>query len=870
MQPAGYRRFRLLPRPSATTLIAAGLIAATLSPLSYSQSPGVDFDRQVHAILADHCLVCHNQEKRSSGLSLGSYQDLLAGGRTGAAVKPGNSAASLLIKRVTGEIAPRMPLGGDPLSEKELAVLRAWIDEGARATPTSAAGKARWEPPLTLSTPIPPEPAWTDWTDPIDRFASVYLSKQGASKPSLASDAEFARRVYLDIWGLLPTPDQTRNFLTSTDPGKRTKLVASLLADPQKYAENWISFWNDLLRNDEGITYYSETATRKTITPWLLQALQTNKRYDVMIRQLLNPIEADDPEGFLIGVNWRGTVSAAQTPAMQASQNAAQIFLGINFKCNSCHDSFINRWKLKDAYALASYFSAEDKLQLYRCDVEQPGQFATAKYMYPEIDRPLPSNSIADRRATIAAIFTDPQNGRVARTLVNRIWARLMGRGIVDNVDDLDGEPWSPELLDWIASDFVKHGSDIKRLIATIASSRTYQLQSVADTPSSSKTYWFRGPELRRLTAEQFADAVASVTGDWHVARPRPRPGPTTVPSAETTTEARTLAVFSGAPVDTEANQIINRPPPTPPARAPNSAPAEKVVVPPVRGGEYAREWRVAANSLTRALGRPIRDQVYSTRENLPTTIQALELVNGETLTHWLTRGAQRMLGELPPEPVSLFSGQVNGPAAPFDVDISKAQKLYLIVEDNLSTAPDKATPIWLDATLVGPNGNTPLSSLRPEDTQGLRDDSLPVIPSGATDPAIDAIRVKFPSVLVYNISGKGFSRLEGAASLENAKLVTGESVAARFFLFDQKPDMDRLAPPSPDTPLPSEPVLRTVPETVDRVYWYLLGRKPSAAETQIATAALGDPARPGHPSSSGLADLLWALLMSPEFQLIR
>ena len=867
--------------------------------MAAAQSPPpaatIDFNREVHSLLADRCLVCHNQQKRSSGLSLGTYQDILTGGKTGAAIKPGNSAASLLVQRITGEIAPRMPLGGDPLSAREIAILRAWIDEGARATPTSAPGTARWEPPLALTAPPLPAPVWNDWTAPIDRFTSAYLAKHHVAAPPPVSDAEFARRVYLDIWGLLPDPTQLRQFLAARDPNKRAQLVASLLADSPKYSENWISFWNDLLRNDEGVSYYSETATRKSITPWLLNALETNQPYNQMIRRLLDPTGPGDPDGFLIGVNWRGTLSASQTPAMQASQNTAQIFLGINFKCNSCHDSFINRWKLKDAYALAAYFSAEDKLQLYRCDVAQPGQFATARYMYPELDRPLPSDSIADRRAAIAAIFTDPANGRVPRTLVNRIWARLLGRGIVADVDDLDGEPWSPELLDWVASDFVRNGYDLKHLIATIAGSRTYQLPSVPETPSSPKTYTFRGPELRRLTAEQFADAVASITGDWHVARQRAGGGPSANPAPAT------LAVFSGAPIDTEANQAINRRniaaaarPAANPSRgapsAPAPAPAAARGPAAIPGGEYAREWRIAGSSLTRALGRPIRDQVYTTRESLPTTIQALELVNGETLTHWLLRGAQRMLGELPPEPVSLFSRQVNGQSAPppaanaaavvavprrinappFEIDIANAQKLYLIVEDNLSTAPDKATPIWLDANLIGPSGKTPLASLRPEDPQGLRQDPSPVIPSGASEPAANALRVKFPSVLVYNIAGKGFTRFEAIPTTESVVLIQGESVTARFFVFDQPPSMDRLVPPSPETPVPPGPVLKTIPETVERVYWSLLGRQPSPAETQIATAALRDPAHPGHPSATGLADLLWALMMSPEFQFIR
>ncbi|HMF77058.1 MAG TPA: DUF1549 domain-containing protein [Bryobacteraceae bacterium] len=783
-------------------------------------APGaIDYEHDVHVILANHCLTCHSQEKRSGGLSLAAYEDIINGGRTGAALKPGRSADSLIVQRITGIVKPQMPFGGEPLSEKEIAAIRTWIDQGARPAPGSAPAKPKWEAPLTLTAPPLPDSPWKTWNDPIDRFTAAYLAKQGVSEPSLASEAEFARRAYLDTWGLLPEPEQLRAFTSDKRADKRTRLVAALLGDDAKYAENWISFWNDLLRNDEGVSYYSETATRKSITPWLWNALQKNTPYNQWVTELLNPAKPADPDGFLIGVNWRGTVSASQTPALQAAQNTAQIFLGINLKCNSCHDSFISRWKLKDAYALASYFSPEDKLQLYRCDVAQD-QYATANFLYPQLNRTLPSNSIADRRATAATIFTDARNGRMPRTLVNRVWQKLLGRGLVEDVDDLDGEPWSPELLDWLASDFVASGFDLKHLVATIISSRTYQLPAIARKGPPSKEYAFRGPEVRRLTAEEFADAVASITGDWHVVPPPAGP-----------------AVVSGL--------VSDAPPPIPP-------------------GSYAREWRIAGGSLTRALGRPIRDQVFSTRDTQATTIQALELVNGESLTHWLWRGSRKMLGELPAEPASLLSRQVDAGShdaapVPFDLDVSKSQKLYLIVQDALSTAPDKATPLWRQASFTGPTGDTPLSALKPANTIGLRE-------ALSADP----VKVKFPSVLVYDIAGRGFTRFRGAPAMEAVPLVQGETVHARFFVFDRPPGMDRLVPPNPVAPLPDRPILKTVPEVIDRVYWYALGRAPSAAERSIAETALRDPSHPVRPSADGLADLLWAVLMTPEFQIIR
>ena len=197
----------------------------------------------------------------------------------------------------------------------------------------------------------------------------------------------FARRAYLDVWGLLPSPEELQAFLADTATGQARPLVATLLADTGKYAEHWISFWNDLLRNDDGVSYFSETAGRKSITPWLLRALAS----EPAVRRVRQPgcstrREPGDPDGFLIGVNWRGETSAAVTPWMQASQNTAQIFLGVNLKCNSCHDSFVSKWKLKDAYALAAYFSPEPTLQLYRCDVAQD-EYAEPGFLFPELSR---------------------------------------------------------------------------------------------------------------------------------------------------------------------------------------------------------------------------------------------------------------------------------------------------------------------------------------------------------------------------------------------------------------------------------------------------------------------------------------------------
>ncbi len=188
-----------------------------------------------------------------------------------------------------------------------------------------------------------------------------------------------------------------------------------------------------------------------------------------------------------------------------------------------------------------------------------------------------------------------------------------------------------------------------------------------------------------------------------------------------------------------------------------------------------------------------------------------------------------------------------------------------------MSLSPGKATPLWLRASFTGPGGAaTPLTALTPENTMGLRNDTSPIILAGSHEAVTDALRVKLTSVVVYDIGGKGFTRFHGAPAMENVQMLQGEGVTARFFVFDQPPSMDRLVPPNLTTPLPSGPVPKTIPQVVNRVYWYALGRAPSPAERQIAQAALRDPAGPGRPSPDGLADLLWSLMMTPEFQFIR
>ena len=824
----------------ATTLLRAQAPAATpvaslAAPAAAKTNGRVDYASQIHPILVEGCQECHSAEVRKGGLSVASYADLLEGGRSGAVVRPGASSASLLVDRLTGAVEPQMPKGEDPVDTGRLALIRTWIDEGARATPTSAPAPQPWDGPLTLTRPELPAPLWPSWRRPVDRLVARHLTDAAArtTPPPAVSDALFARRAYLDVWGLLPDPAALHTFIADRESDKRARLVKALLADGERYADHWMTFWNDLLRNDDGVSYFSERDGRKSITPWLLDTLRRNRPYDELVADLLNPSSPGDPAGFLVGVNWRGETSAAVTPWMQASQNTAQVFLGVNMKCNACHDSFVSRWTLKDAYGLAAYFSPEPRLQLYRCDVAR-NEHTGPRFPFPQLQVAPRSDSLEDRRAAAVRLFTDRRNGRLPRTVVNRLWNRLLGHGIVANSDEMDTRPWSSELLDWLASDLVAHDYDLKHLIATIMASQPYQLAAVArNEEQNARAYVFEGPEVRRLTAEQFADAIGSITGEWST-WPAPAPPGAKTPAA-------------GLRVDSD----------------------------PIAAGVYAREWRTASSSLTRALGRPIRDQVTSVRPDDATTPQALELVNGERLTQWLARGARRLTGERRADTYSRFNAAIVGRAPRargFDLDISSSAALWLVVQDTGSNAPERVQPVWADAVLTDANGTeTRLASLAPDAGDEFGPTATAGPEGGLTIDGRGALRVANPSVLRFDLRGRHFRRFRGAVDVANPRSEIGSTLnpAVRFFIFDVAPDLQRLLPPRDDLPLPPLPRPGSPRELVDRLFWHALGRGPSEAERTVAERAVTDWSQPGTLSSTGVADLLWSLLMKPEFQLI-
>ena len=464
-----------------------------------SQAP-VDKEQlniEVRYILAENCFKCHNSTKHKGALTLETKEGIFEGGENGNVIEVGNSAESEIVRRIklSHRKEDAMPPEGPRLKKSEISKIALWIDEGAYWADTTL--KFFREAPLALEKPKTPEQG-----HPIDAFVNQYFKKHKISRPESISDYRFIRKIYLDVLGLAPSIQEIEKFVNNTDQNKYPLLVDELLNDTINYALNWLSFWNDLLRNDYTGTGYI-TGGRKQISKWLYHALVENRSYDLMVEQLINPDE--ESEGFIAGIKWRGTVNASQRIELQAAQNISQALLGLNLKCASCHNSFVNNLTLDQAYAFANIF-ADSSLQIYKCD-KPTGEFSGSEFIYPTLGE-VGGDSLADRLASLANVIVQPQNGKLYRTFVNRIWDKFFGHGLVGTVDDMDQESWNQDLLDWLAADFRDRGSDIKHLLKTILSSETYRLKP-SDLSKKDNHYTFTGPEPRKLSAEQFTDVFS-------------------------------------------------------------------------------------------------------------------------------------------------------------------------------------------------------------------------------------------------------------------------------------------------------------------------------------------------------------------------
>jgi hypothetical protein len=261
------------------------VLASALQLLAPARGAEIDFAHDIVPILKKHCASCHADEKKQGGFSLDNRESLVAGGESGAVVKPGASSESVLMERITTKDDDlRMPPEGERVPPDQIDKLKRWIDAGIAWEPGFALTKGSYEPSLAHREPELP-PAIEGREHPLDRIVDQYFVDHEVTRPAEVPDAVFLRRVSLDVNGLLPDPESFHQFMADTNPDKRSDLVRALLANDVAYAEHWLTFWNDLLRNDYTGTGFI-TGGRQQITGWLYDALLHNKPYDQFTQEL--------------------------------------------------------------------------------------------------------------------------------------------------------------------------------------------------------------------------------------------------------------------------------------------------------------------------------------------------------------------------------------------------------------------------------------------------------------------------------------------------------------------------------------------------------------------------------------------------------
>ena len=497
-----------------------------------------------------------------------------------------------------------------------------------------------------------------DWPTPpehnyVDKHVFAKLKLLNILPSDLCSDEEFLRRVFLDLCGILPAPDEVSAFLADRSADKRARLIDRLLERPE-FADFWTHKWLDLLRNNR---LNLQIKGSHLFRQWLRNHVASNTPWSQVARELLTAngsTFSNPPTNYYRGTYNNKAPVALRDPKALA-ETTAQLFFGIRLQCAQCHNHPYERWTQDDYYHMAAWFTQvkgkvdpiqpggparpypwmlrEDAVVIYSARAGEITQPRTGKVMAPRI-MGVPAPVIPpgkDRREVLADLVTAPDNPFFARATVNRLWYHLLGKGIVDPPDDFrdSNPPANEELLEALAQDFVSRTFDVKHIIRTIVRSRTYQLSSHGNASNQQDDKYFSHAlvKRKRLSAEVLFDAICAATA---------------VPEK-----------FIGFPLGTRAVQL----------------PDGQVID---TGGRYASWDR---HPFLKAFGQPAREATCECeREGDVNLARVLELKNGAFLQKKLQAPANRigrlLARKLPDEDIlkDLFLATLSRPPRPHEV----------------------------------------------------------------------------------------------------------------------------------------------------------------------------------------------------------
>ncbi len=350
----------------------------------------------------------------------------------------------------------------------------------------------------------------------IDRAVQDRLAAEKQTPASPADDAEFLRRVYLDITGVIPPADRVAAFLDSKEPDKRARLIDALLASPD-YGRHMGDIWQELLLTQRDI--FSLGLPTEPLANWFAEGFNANKPWDRMVTELLTSTgtqEHNPATTFYLAVRYPDKLN----------DTVCRVFLGIQLQCAQCHNHPFTTWKRTDYWGMAAFFA--------KVDDGAPAKLLKAKNpSVREADtvrtKRLPDSAVntaprflggaaprldgrAPYRPVLARWLTSAENPYFARAMVNRVWAQFFGRGLVNPVDNLSEEnaPSHPELFESLTRQFVRSGFDVKHLVRAICNSQAYQRSSTAAGPEG----LYAAMTIKPLTPEQMYDSLARILGE--------------------------------------------------------------------------------------------------------------------------------------------------------------------------------------------------------------------------------------------------------------------------------------------------------------------------------------------------------------------
>lgn len=416
----------------------------------------------------------------------------------------------------------------------------------------------------------------------IDTLVHAKLKNLRITPAKLCDNETFLRRVTLDITGVLPTADEHRKFMASTDPTKREKLVDELLGR-KEFAELWVLKWAELLqvRSSQQVSYKAMLLYFN----WLQDKIEKNVPVNEWVQDLLGAT----------GGTFKSPATnfyQNETDILKVTENVAQVFMGMRIQCAQCHNHPFDRWTMDDYYGFAAFFS-----QIGRKQADDPREVVVFNSRGGEVANPVTRRVMApkflgggvadvkdkDRRAVLAKWLASPDNPYFATSLANRVWHHFFGVGIIDEVDDvrISNPASNPELLAELGKRFTSYKYDFKKLVRDICTSRTYQLSTETNETNALDTRNFARAYLRRIKAETFLDCISQVTD--------------------------TKNKFPGLPLGARAVQIADG---------------------------------SVSNYFLTTFGRAVRETVCSCEVRLePTLSQSLHLLNGDTTTSRISQG---------------------------------------------------------------------------------------------------------------------------------------------------------------------------------------------------------------------------------------